>query len=387
MKKYKIEKYHWRNVFFFSLSPVFAIVGLVLYFVHFGSPPWQTWLLFGIYICITSLSITAGYHRALSHKSYDIALLPKLFFLLFGAASYQSSALWWSAEHRLHHRYEDTDKDPYGINKGFWYAHIGWLLEKREDASCDVVKDLAKDKWVMWQHKFIWVVSFFSGFILPTLIAFTWGDPLGGLLFAGLTRMVINHHATFCINSLCHFVGKQSFSDEITAKDSWISALITFGEGYHNFHHKFQYDYRNAIRAYQWDPTKWLINIMAWCGLAKNLKKVDEKKILEASIQADEVYFLDRVKAYSHTVHERAEKMLHESKCRLCQAQEKLVTLKQEYAELKRNYKELKEKQFLHAKVKLQEMKKEMKLAQKEFKEALLHWRDLVNATPVVLES
>jgi stearoyl-CoA desaturase (delta-9 desaturase) len=112
------------------------------------------------------------------------------------------------------------------------------------------------------------------------------GDVLGMLLLAGFLRLVVSHHFTFFINSLAHIWGSQPYTEENTARDNPVVALLTYGEGYHNFHHMFAHDYRNGVRAWQWDPSKWFIAFMSWLGLAKNLKRVPWFKVQRALLDA-----------------------------------------------------------------------------------------------------
>ena len=120
---------------------------------------------------------------------------------------------------------------------------------------------------------------------LPLLLGWAVGDVIGALLLVGVLRLVVSHHLTFCINSLAHMIGSQPYTDENTARDNGAVALLTFGEGYHNFHHMFAHDYRNGVRWWQWDPSKWLINAMSWLGLAKNLKRVPRFRIQRALLE------------------------------------------------------------------------------------------------------
>jgi len=122
-------------------------------------------------------------------------------------------------------------------------------------------------------------------FIFPGLIALLWGDFWGGVLIAGIVRSVIVHHATFSINSVCHTLGKRPYSLQESARDSWITALLTYGEGYHNFHHKFPGDYRNAILPWQYDPSKWFIWTLSKLGFAWDLHRTPEEKILQAKAE------------------------------------------------------------------------------------------------------
>jgi len=232
----------------------------------------------------TGMGITVGYHRLFSHKAYQANRIVQFLALFFGAAAFQMPALAWSSQHRDHHKYVDTERDPYNITKGFWYAHMGWMLLWKFSADIDNSKDLQKNPLVMHQqHNYLlWAIG--AGFVLPTLLGALFGSAWGGLLIAGCGRIVMVYHSTFCINSVCHMFGKSTYDAESTAKDNWVTALVTFGEGYHNFHHRFPSDYRNGIRAYDYDPSKWLIRLMSKAGWAWNLNRIPQQRILKARI-------------------------------------------------------------------------------------------------------
>jgi stearoyl-CoA desaturase (delta-9 desaturase) len=120
------------------------------------------------------------------------------------------------------------------------------------------------------------------GFALPMLIATAWGDPLGGLLFAGFLRLMIQYQATFSINSVAHSLGRRPYSTSVSARDSWITAILTMGEGYHNYHHRFPGDYRNGVRWYHFDPSKWWVWTLSKLRLARDLKRVPAEMIRRA---------------------------------------------------------------------------------------------------------
>ena len=124
----------------------------------------------------------------------------------------------------------------------------------------------------MWQHRWHKVILIVGGFGLPTLIGAAFGDPIAGLLWGGFLRLAVIHHTTFFVNSLAHQLGKPLFNSEVSARDNWLVALLTLGEGYHCFHHRFPADFRNGIRWYHWDPAKWLIGALESVGLASNLR-------------------------------------------------------------------------------------------------------------------
>jgi stearoyl-CoA desaturase (delta-9 desaturase) len=194
----------------------------------------------------------------------------------------------WCNDHRAHHRYTDTDKDPYSINKGFWYAHMGWLFFNRPIPKSDI-SDLEADPILQFQHKYYPYLAVLQGLVLPTVIAgYFWGDWWGGFLIAGVLSRVVVNQATFCVNSLAHYYGELTFSDQRTPRDSVLVGLLTFGEGYHNFHHEFPYDYRNGVDFFSFDPTKWLIKALSFVRLTYDLLYFSEEAILKGKLQMKE---------------------------------------------------------------------------------------------------
>ncbi|MBI4366627.1 MAG: fatty acid desaturase [Deltaproteobacteria bacterium] len=362
----------WPNVAFFLLSPLVAVVGTILVMRH-GGGHWATWVLAGGMLYASGLAITAGYHRLFSHRTYQAVWLVRLLLLLFGSAALEGSVRWWCMEHRDHHGKVDTEEDPYGINKGFWFAHIGWLLIKEHDAKVGYgnIKDLERDPLVRLQDRFYAWFALVMGFALPTGLAALWGDALGGLFIAGLGRIVLNHHLTFCINSFCHYVGRQTYSDRHSARDSWIAALLTWGEGYHNFHHEFEIDYRNGIRAYHWDPAKWLIYCLERVGLAWNLRRVSRQKILAAKLQMDQKRIAARLARQAHPAMERIGELVAAARERLQHSHDRLMTLKQEYRALRRQ----KTTQLVE---RLGTLRRDLQQTRREFKLAMAQWRILL---------
>jgi stearoyl-CoA desaturase (delta-9 desaturase) len=280
----KLAKLDWVNTIFLTTTPVAAVALSWIFFKNNGLV-WSQIALAVVFYFVTGMSITGGYHRLFSHRAYKANNFVKLMYLLFGAATFQNSALKWCADHRIHHNHVDGEKDPYNINKGFWYAHIGWIFYQEKIVDQKFPKDLTNDKLVMWQHKYYWVLCVLMGFGLPTLIGYFLGSALGGFALAGLARVVFVHHCTFFINSLCHIVGTRPYTDTNTARDSAIMAVFSYGEGYHNYHHYFPTDYRNGIRWFHFDPTKWLIKTLSIVGFTNELKKVPEKLINQAKLE------------------------------------------------------------------------------------------------------
>ena len=247
------------------------------------APSTATLVLAVVFYVMCGLSITAGYHRLFAHRAYRATPPARWIFLVFGAGSLQNSAIAWSADHRAHHAHTDQPGDPHSILKGFSYAHISWLFRRR-DASADVTRldDLWDLRSIRLQHRYYTVLAVGAGLLLPALIASSWGDFWGGLLVAGFLRVAVVLQATFCINSLAHTVGSRNYDASASARDSTLTALVTFGEGYHNFHHRFPFDYRNGIRWWHYDPSKWLIWGLDRVGLASKLRRAATARITRA---------------------------------------------------------------------------------------------------------
>ncbi|GAB4181130.1 MAG: hypothetical protein Fur0032_22190 [Terrimicrobiaceae bacterium] len=285
---FPFHRINWKTSSFLIGTLALTLTAVPAYLFFFGLDIFQT-ALFLIMFVLTGMSITLGYHRLYSHRAFQAHWSVRLLVLLFGAAAFENSALMWSSEHRRHHKHVDHDDDPYAISKGFFHAHIGWLLFKLEpEPPFDNVNDMKKDRLVMWQHNHIYTISVLMSFGLPIILGWLWNGPagaLGAFLLAGVARVVAVQHCTFCINSLCHTIGEQPYSKRCSARDSWIMALVTFGEGYHNYHHEFQHDYRNGVKPWHWDPTKWTIWCLNKLGLARNLRRVEEDKIRAAQIR------------------------------------------------------------------------------------------------------
>jgi len=276
----------WTNILFLSLTPVIGVFGTAAYAFKFGVEWWQPVLFLVSYILV-GLSVTAGYHRLFAHKGYESHPLVQAFFLFFGAMALQNSVLKWASDHRTHHKYVDKDWDPYSIKRGGLSAHIFWLFYKdgRAAGKYDNVPDLQKNRLVMLQYRFSSWIGILFGLGLPTLVGAAFGHPVGGLLWGGFLRIVVIHHTTFFVNSIAHLYGNRPYTDENSARDNWMLAFVTNGEGFHNFHHKFPSDYRNGIRWFDWDPTKWLIRTLAGLGLARGLRATPRPVIERARLK------------------------------------------------------------------------------------------------------
>ena len=261
------------TILLFSAVVASAVVGVPLFGFLYGYT-WLDWTLFGLLYVVTGLGITVGYHRLISHRSFTCPDWVKICFLIAGGWALQNSALKWGADHIRHHAACDQDADPYNAKLGFWHSHCGWLFASQRYSDEKYATRLRQDPLVMWQHRY-YVPIVLAGLALPFIVGFLYGGWLSGLgcfMLAGIGRTFAVLNSTFCINSVCHIWGKQPYGQKDSSRDSWLVSLLTFGEGYHNYHHMYPTDYRNGPRWYNFDPSKWLIYTLSLVGLASSLR-------------------------------------------------------------------------------------------------------------------
>jgi stearoyl-CoA desaturase (Delta-9 desaturase) len=233
------------------------------------------------------MAITAGYHRLWSHRTYSAHWSIRLLLMIFGTMALQNSILVWASNHRTHHQYVDNnDKDPYSAKRGFWFSHIGWMLRDYASSYTDLsnVPDIKEDPIAMFQHRYYLPLVLITNFGFAFLAGWLVDDVWGVFWLAGMLRLVLSHHVTWFINSLAHLWGSRPYTDANTARDNGALAFITYGEGYHNFHHLYASDYRNGVRWFQYDPTKWMIFGLSLVGLTSNLRRMPDVTIQQARL-------------------------------------------------------------------------------------------------------
>jgi stearoyl-CoA desaturase (Delta-9 desaturase) len=272
-------------VLLFSLITLGALVGLPVY-AYFYDYTWVDWAMFGVLYVVTGLGITVGYHRLIAHRSFDCPNWVKAGLLIAGGWALENSALKWASAHIRHHAQCDQEEDPYNAQRGFWYSHVGWIFFNDPHAFDEkYTSRLRQDPLVLWQHRY-YVPLVLFGLALPFVTGFLYNGWIGGLgcfLLAGVGRTFFVLNSTFCINSICHLWGKQPHTTVDSSRDSWVVSLLTFGEGYHNYHHAHQRDYRNGPGWYNFDPSKWLIFGLSKIGAAWKLSRVQPERTRYAS--------------------------------------------------------------------------------------------------------
>lgn len=362
----------WKSVFGLLLLPLVTIIAVPWYAMTYGFST-SDYVCLIVFYALTGVGITMGYHRLWSHKTYKANKIVSYALMVFGTSALQNSIIQWASDHRKHHKdVDDPVKDPYAATRGFWFSHFGWLLRHSSPDVQEIrgVNDLLKDKAVVLQHNHYTVLAILACFGLPTLIGFifgfltggtltaAWQSALGFLILGGLLRVVLVHHATFCINSLAHTIGKRPYSTKNTARDSWITAIVTGGEGYHNYHHAFAGDYRNGIRWFDLDPSKWFIAGLAKIGWCYDLKTTPKHliEIAKAKVKLDEA-LTKKNKTFDLGIEELYAKLvanvksMYSAKQEYLKAKKENVLSKADIKEIKSKYKDLKI-EFIQAKKK-----------------------------------
>lgn len=343
---------------FLIIYQVLLLLSLPIYF-YYNSPSGALIATSVILFFLTGVSITAGYHRFYAHRTYKTKPIVESVILFFGAMALQGSALRWSFDHRLHHAHVDTDEDPYSIKKGFWYAHFLWMLETPKEIEPKVVPDLMKNKLVQFQHKYDNALMLGSNFLVLGLLTWIFNDFWGVFFIACWLRIFALHHFTWFINSLAHTWGDKPFCQEQSAVNNYVISLVTFGEGYHNYHHTFANDYRNGIRWYHFDPSKWLIWTLQKVGLAYNLKQMDAYTIKKRMVIERKNLLLEKLCQMWHEKKDELEQKVNETS-------EQIVAKIARFHELKEQYRELRKQQQAHDLLKqlseeLSELKRSLK--------------------------
>lgn len=218
--------------------------------------------------------ITAGHHRGLSHLSYKSKRWLRFMLAWLGCSAMQRGPIWWVANHRNHHRFSDTKKDPHSPRiLGFWYAHVGWIFyEKVDENDFSGAKDLLKCPELCWLEKFHWVPG-----LSLLLIAFLI-DGLSGVVWGFVVSTILLYHGTFFVNSVCHLFGSQRFNTNDDSRNNfWVAIIFTLGEGWHNNHHHRPARAKQGLVWWELDFSYYLLWLMSLTGLVWELHKPHHK--------------------------------------------------------------------------------------------------------------
>lgn len=271
----------WRNVIIFVIIHTVAAYGIYL---AFTSAKIATTLYAIILYQMGAFGITAGAHRLWSHKAYKAKWPLKLILVLCQTLAHQNSVIEWSRDHRVHHKYQETDADPHNARRGFFFSHMGWLLCKKHDDVKNKGKgidmsDLYAEPLLRLQHKYFYILMPVGCFILPTLWPMLlWGETLSNAYFLNIARYVLTLHATWLVNSAAHMWGSKPYDQYINPTENLFVSIFAIGEGWHNYHHTFPWDYKTAEYG-RLNVTKVVINLFSKIGWAYDLKTVSKEMI------------------------------------------------------------------------------------------------------------
>jgi stearoyl-CoA desaturase (delta-9 desaturase) len=213
--------------------------------------------------------LTAGYHRYFSHRSYSMGRFTQFVFAFGGLTCAQKGPLWWAAHHRTHHKFADTDRDLHSPKRGFWWSHVGWILcDRFGDAPLEQINDFARYPELRWLNTHDWIGPWFLG-----TLCFLIGG-WSGLVVGFFASTILLWHSTFLVNSLAHVFGRRRYDTADTSRNSFLIALVTGGEGWHNNHHRYQSAARQGFRWWQLDTTFYGLWILARLGIVRELRPV-----------------------------------------------------------------------------------------------------------------
>ncbi|KAL6268604.1 hypothetical protein P5V15_001736 [Pogonomyrmex californicus] len=284
----------WRNVMVFVYVHLAAIYGLYLIFFKIKH---RSLIWFAAIAVAAGLGITAGAHRLWSHRSYKAKWPMRFILMIFQTTAFQDDIYTWVRDHRVHHKFTDTDADPYNARRGFFFSHIGWLLVRkhpdvaRKGATIDC-SDLNQDPFVVFQKKWYIYLMPFCTFIIPTLVPWlVWGEYFWYSWHVTVCRYCLNLNFTWSVNSAAHIWGVKPYDKSISPTNNGGVSFISFGEGWHNYHHVFPYDYKAAeLGNYRLNLTTAFIDFFAYLGLAYDLKTAPTNAIKKRALRTGEKY-------------------------------------------------------------------------------------------------
>jgi stearoyl-CoA desaturase (Delta-9 desaturase) len=274
----------------------------ILPFVALIVAGWQTWndllhwhdlVVFGVVYLATGLGITVGFHRLLTHRAFETGPRTRFVLAALGSAAIEGPVTAWVADHRKHHTFADEDGDPHsphvghggglrGTLRGLFHAHVGWLFVHDQRGKKErYARDLLDDPVVRAVDRtfVLWVTV---GLVVPMVLGFLLGGTLTaaltGLLWGGLIRMLVVHHVTYSINSLCHVFGRRAFDTPDESRNlAWLAPL-TFGESWHNNHHAFPTSAVHGMGRRQLDVAAGVIWLLERAGLAWNVVRISPER-------------------------------------------------------------------------------------------------------------
>ncbi|XP_034836868.2 acyl-CoA Delta(11) desaturase-like [Maniola hyperantus] len=272
------------NVLVFLYLHIASLYGIYLYCTIAS---WKTFIFHNLVTqLVAGMGMTAGAHRLWSHRAYKAKMPLQILLMLLNSLAFGNTIIHFARDHRLHHRYSDTDADPHNATRGFFYSHIGWLMVKKHPEVLRRGKlidtsDLYANPVLKFQKKYFFLLAGTLCFVLPTIIPmYFFEETLNTAFHLAVFRYTVFIHVVFLVNSAAHLWGNKPYDKQIKPVQNYPVSFLTFGEGFHNYHHAFPWDYRAAELGNNWlNFTTKFIDFFAWIGWAYDLKAVPENVI------------------------------------------------------------------------------------------------------------
>src|SRR5947209_8164097 len=260
-----------------------GVVGPLIATVYAITQLWQQYvnwsdiaLMFAFYL-ISGLGITVGFHRMLTHKSFETSKPVKALLMIMGCMAWEGNPINWASTHIQHHAHSDQEDDPHSPLVSLFHAHVGWIFH--EDADPDTYGSwLKKDPVIVWVDR-TWLIWAILGVAIPFAIG-GWS----GLLWGGLVRIFLTHHVTWSVNSVCHTFGKRAFETPDRSRNEWVVGLLAFGEGWHNNHHAFPRSAFHGLHWWQVDFSSYVIWTLERLHLVKDVYRVTPTMLARRSV-------------------------------------------------------------------------------------------------------
>lgn len=273
----------WLNVIVAIAGHLLAVYGAVVYGPR---ATWPSWIFYLFYYLASGLGVTAGVHRYWSHKTYKAKLPFQIMLMVFNCISMQNDIIEWCRDHRVHHKYTETEADPHNARRGFFFAHMGWLMMKKHPqvfikGKNVEISDLKNDPVAKFQRRYYLCLCLLFSVVVPVLFPwFLWGEEIVVAFFILFVfRYVMTLHSTWLVNSAAHLWGERPYDQHINPSDNRFVCIAAIGEGWHNYHHTFPYDYATS----EWGPrlnmTTMILDFMALLGLVYDRKQVSQDGI------------------------------------------------------------------------------------------------------------
>lgn len=277
----------WRNVIWFAILHALAVYGLFL----LPTCSWSTLLFTSVLYYMNAFGITAGAHRLWTHRAYHAKLPLRIFLGICNSMAFQNDIIEWVRDHRLHHKYSETDADPHNAKRGFFFSHCGWLMcrkhpDIKEKGKQIDLSDLFADPVCVFQRKYYLQSVLLLCFVLPTVIPwYFWGESLWkAYIVCGILRYVVVLNFTWCVNSVAHLWGNKPYDKRINPVENLLVTVGAAGEGFHNYHHVFPSDYACSEHGWSINPTTAFIDFMSLIGQVSD-RKVMDRNMIERRLQ------------------------------------------------------------------------------------------------------